>query len=161
MKKLVIIGAGQYGQNVRDIVISNGNYDEVFFADDNADLADCTISEALQLSDVEYVIAIGNAEVREITYKKIKQDGKKIATIVHKSAYVASSATIGEGCIVEPNVTILANVNIGECTLLSAGVVVNHNAIIGCYSHVDVGAVISARSEIKAKEKVEAGKVYV
>ena len=161
MKKLVIIGAGQYGKNVRDIVISNGNYDKILFADDNSDIADYTIEEAISLNNVDYFVAIGNPKFRENIFHQLNMKGNKVVSIVHKSSYVASSVTIGSGCIIEPGAIINANVEIFEGVFICAGVVVNHNVKIGSYSQIDVGAVISSNREINEYSKIEAGEVYV
>ena len=161
MNKLIIIGAGQYGQNVKDIVVSNGNYEDICFADDNSPSATYTVKEALDIENVDYSIAIGDSSVREALFNKVVSQGKNVISIVHKSAYIANSATLDVGCIVEPNVVVNANCIIGKCTLLCAGSIVNHNVVIGDYSHIDVGAVIAARVTIKENTKVHAGEIYV
>ncbi len=161
MNKIVIIGAGQYGMHVRDILLSNGLYDDIAFADDNSDSANYTIDSAIALTNVDYCIAIGNAQAREQIYNKIKSMGKKVCTIIHKSAYVANSAHVEEGCIIEPNVSIGANVQIGKACIVCLNAIVNHNSNIGDYSQIDVGAIVTARAKVPSKQKIEAGQKYV
>lgn len=161
MKTIVIIGAGQYGNNVRDIIVSNGSYESIVFADDNSCLAEYTIDESIALDNVDYCIAIGNANARETIFNKIISKGKRVATIIHKSAFVATSAQVEEGCIVEPNVSIGANATIKKSSLICYNAVVNHNATVGEYAQIDIGAVVKAGANIKAKQKVESGQVNV
>ena len=161
MRKLVIVGAGQYGQNIKDIVESNGNYDSIVFADDNSPLAMYKIADAILIQDAEFIVAIGDSNTRERLYTMLNNHKNKIATIVHKSAYIAESAVIDEGSIIEPNVTVASNVTIGKGSFVCAGAVINHNASVGNYSQIDVGAIVSARTIIRDKTKIKAGEIYV
>ena len=157
MKELVIIGAGQYGQNVRDIVMSNGSYDTISFADDKSSIARYTIEEAINLNGVDLFVAIGNPQIRESICHQLKEKCKNAVSIIHRSAYVAKSAKIGKGCIVEPGAIINANVEIAEGTFICAGAIINHNSKIGSYAQIDVGVIIPSNKDIKDYTKVEVG----
>ena len=161
MEELIIIGAGQYGQNVRDIVASNGGYDKISFADDNSSLSTYNISQAINTLEGDFFVAIGDSLIREQLLKSLSNKRKNIITIVHKSAFVANSASISEGSILEPNVVVLANTRIGKGTFVCSGSIVNHNAIIGDFCHIDVGAIVSARSKLPNNTKIASGEVYV
>ena len=161
MKELIIIGFGQYGQNVRDIVISNGNYETISFADDKSNSATYTIAEAEKIEGADFVVAIGNPRIREKICTQMIAAGKNLISLIHNKAYVASSAKIGKGCIVEPGAIINANVVIEDGALVCAGAIINHNVIIGHYSQIDVGAVIPSNKKVEEYTKVEAGETYV
>ena len=161
--KLVIIGAGQYGQNTKDIVDSLGIYKEVVFADDNSPLAECSIEEGITkyngLSD--YIVAIGNPRIREEIVNKLDELERPIATIIHKSAYIAKTAKIGMGSIIEPGAIVNANTTIGKSSYICAGAIINHNATIGDYVQVNIGAIVPANKEIGKYTKTNEGEIYV
>ncbi len=50
---------------------------------------------------------------------------------IHPSAVIAEDATIGEGCHIAANVTILPKAKIGNSTVICAGTVIGHEAVIG------------------------------
>lgn len=160
--RLIIIGAGQYGQNIKDLVDSMGLYKEVVFADDNSTLAKYTIENAI-LSDSEsdYIVAIGNPKLREKIISKLEDCGKPIASIIHEKAYVAKTAVIGNGSIIEAGAIVNANTIIGKATFICAGSKINHNVTIGDYVQVDIGAIVPANKQIANYTKVQAGEIYV
>ena len=53
-KKLVIIGAGGYGQTVADIAHQENEYEEILFLDDNRELLDRNISVGICSNYVNY-----------------------------------------------------------------------------------------------------------
>ena len=70
-KKLIIIGASGHGRVVADIAKKNG-YSNIAFLDDNIELKYCGIYPVIGTSqdvkkylDADFIVAIGNARVRE------------------------------------------------------------------------------------------------
>ena len=66
MKEIVIFGAGGHAHVIADIVAAEGNK-VVAFLDDDLSQPDCNgpISDYKKYSDCQFVIGIGNADVRE------------------------------------------------------------------------------------------------
>lgn len=160
-KNLLILGAGQYGQVLKEIVSDSGDYCEIAFLDDG--LSENVIGK---LSDyklfadrfTDAVVAIGNPEVRLLWLQRL---GKvyKTPAIVHPTAYVSPSAKIGLGTIVEPYAIIHTQVCIGRGCIISAGAVINHNSTLAEGVHCDCGCVIPARANIEGMRKIVQGEI--
>jgi len=137
MKKIVILGAGGHAHVIADIVEAQGNQ-VIAFLDDNIEQPDCSgpISDYKKYPDVEFVIGIGNAEIRE----KFSKLGLKWHTAIHPSAIISVSAKIGEGSVVMPNAVINARTVVGKHCIVNTGAIVEHDNVIGDYSHISVGA---------------------
>ena len=73
---------------------------------------------------------------REKLYKKVKENGFSIPTLIHPSSIISSSAIIEEGTVVIPNVVVNAKAYIGKCVILNSSCVVEHESIIGDFVHI-------------------------
>lgn len=73
---------------------------------------------------------------------------KRLATIVHKTAF------IGEHVVLEPGVFIMANcyigpkTRIGKCSLIMANCSIGHNVTIGSLCHCSIGTVMTGYSQL-------------
>lgn len=157
MNNLLIVGAGQYGEVVRDIAISTGSFGSIDFVDDDSDKAIGRINELSRFFE-NYkcaIVAIGNPKVRSKMFDQLESIGYRIVTLIHDSSYVAKSATLGKGCVVEAMSVVNSNVVIGDGTFVCAGAVVNHDCTIGNFCQIDVNATIKSNVVILDNIKVE------
>lgn len=154
-QSILIIGAGQYGQLVKELAELCG-YDKIAFLDDNSSLAIGKVEEAhLFINEYSSVsIAIGNPRARKDVVAKLPQE-LRLATLIHPTAVISKSAHIEEGCIIEANVVINTDAVIEKACIINAGAVINHNSIVHAYSQVDCNAVVAARAEVPEGTKVE------
>lgn len=152
MKEVVILGAGGHAHVIRDIIEAEGNK-VVAFLDDDLSQEDCTgpISDYTEYSGCEFVIGIGNANVRE----KLAKLQLKWHAAVHPSAIISPSVTIEEGTVVMPLAVINARTRVGKHCIINTGAIVEHDNVIGDYSHVSVNA--SLGGTVKLGEKVWVG----
>lgn len=158
MKSLLIVGAGGYGQIVKEIAEESG-YAKVDFLDDanSASVGKLCDIDKLQ-KDYDYcTVAIGDSDIRETIVNKIQ----KPATIIHPRAVVSKSARIDDFCVVEANAVINANAHIGRSSFICAGSVVNHDAHVGHFCQIDCNAVVTSGSIVPDKTKVPSCSVWV
>ncbi len=161
--RLVIIGAGGYGQTVSDIAAQSGKYDSVVFLDDNkksenvvGKCADFT----LFIDDVtEIYPAFGNNEARVGFIEKLKEAGAAIPTLIHQSAYVSPRAAVGTGCVILPLSVVNTDTVVEDGCIVNCGALIDHGCIIEKGVHVCLGAIVKAENRIPAFMKVEAGQV--
>ncbi|MCQ2455358.1 MAG: acetyltransferase [Clostridia bacterium] len=135
-KDVIIIGAGGHGNVVADIVKLNGDNLVGFLDDKPADKVLGAVSDYEKYKDCYFVIAIGNAEVRE----QISKNKCRYYTAIHPSAIISPSAEIGEGTVVMPNAVINADAKIGKHCIINTSAVVEHDNEIGDFAHISVGA---------------------
>ncbi len=156
MSTLLILGAGQYGQVVKEIAFATGRYDKIDFVDDNSPNAIGKLSQIFTVEYDEAIVAIGNPLVRKEWAEKIE----RLATLVHPLAVIAPSAKVGKGCIVEAGAVISSNASLEEGTIVMANAVVGHNAKVGAYCKVKYNATIFEGCEVPPLTQVESNSVY-
>lgn len=117
-KSVVIVGASGHGKVVADIVLKNKD-NIVGFLDDNTELEESfagfpvlgTTDQYQKYSDACFVIAIGNAAVRE----KLVNELKNVSwyTAIHPTAVISElDANIGEGTVIMANAVVNAGARI-------------------------------------------------
>ena len=163
--KLLIVGAGQYAQVVRDIAISLECYAEIAFVDDRVPLEGDIIGrtadlEALHGRFAHAIVAIGNPALRRELTERLLDLGYEVPVLVHPRGWVSPTATVAPGCVVEASSVINAYVALGTATLVCAGAVVNHNAVVGPYCQIDCNATVPARGNVPENTKLSAGTVF-
>ncbi|MGM9809355.1 MAG: NeuD/PglB/VioB family sugar acetyltransferase [Paludibacteraceae bacterium] len=144
-ERIAIIGAGELGQQIAHLGLKN-NYHVVGFFDDV-----CTSNKVMglpvygTLNEIDafahtfdkLMIGIGykHFDARKQLYLSLSTK-YSFATIIDKSAHVDTTASIGEGCIIYPNVTIDKEVVIGCNVLLNLSCNICHNTYIGAHTYI-------------------------
>ncbi len=161
--RLLILGAGQYGNVVKELADSLGTFDKICFLDDSYGTEGCredvigkTSDMARLCDDFTHAIpTIGNPDVRLGLIGWIKtKTTLKIPTFVSPMAYVSPTAVLGEGVVVEPLAGVHSHAVVGTASYISMGAVVNHNAYVENGCHVDNNAVIMQGAVVKHKTNV-------
>lgn len=161
MSKLLILGAGQYGEVAREIAKSMRDFDTISFLDDNSTTAMGSLSDYDKYSD-EYdmaIAAIGSSEIRAELIAKLETAGYAVPILIHPRAYVAPSAVIEKGSFIEPMAIVHTDVRVGAGCIISAGTIINHNAVIGNGCHLNCGTIIGARTIVDDFTKTDCGQI--
>lgn len=146
MREIIIIGASGHGKVVADIIEKAGDR-AAGYLDDNEALGDAffglpilgTVDDYIRYMQYEFIVAIGNAAVRESIVNKLA--GVKWYTAIHPTAVIARRGVkIGEGSVIMANAVINAGAGIGRHCIINTSAVVEHDNIIEDYVHVSVGA---------------------
>ena len=82
-------------------------------------------------------VAIGDNKARK---KEAESNGGPFAVLVHPSAIVSDSASIGEGSIIMAGAIIQPHASIGRHVIVNSGATLDHHCIIGDYAHIAPGA---------------------
>ncbi len=160
---VIIIGAGGHGKVVADIVCRSRDR-VVGFLDDNPNCGSSfsgfpvlgTTAEFTRVPEASYIIAIGNARVRERLAAKIQ--GIKWYTAVHPSAVISETGTtVGEGTVIMANVVINPGTTIGRHCIINSGAVVEHDNVIEDFVHVSVGAKLAGSVHIGRRSWIGIG----
>ncbi len=148
MTRLAIIGAGDLGVQLAHLAHVTGRFTVAGFFDDSRTagdvLADTTVLGSVDDVDVLYqqhrfdcmVIAVGykHLKVRQALHQRFA--GRiPFATLVHPSAIIDPSCTLGEGAVIYTGCVLDMGARIGANTLLNAGCVVAHHSEVadGCF----------------------------
>lgn len=146
-KKLVIIGASGHGKVIADIALKNG-YEIIGFLDDNDSLKEIcgfpvlgsTKNVCEYKENYEFVIAIGNNEIRE---KIATTYDVKWATLVHPTAIIGMQVQIGEGTVIMANAVINPCATVGRHCVINTGAIVEHDNYLADYVHVSPSATLA------------------
>ncbi len=100
---------------------------------------------------------IGRNILTEQVYDKLQLPLERMATIVHKSAFVAKNAILEPGVLVMANSYIGPASRIGACSLIMANSLIGHNTEIGSLCHFSVGSIVSSYVQIGKVSDVTLG----
>lgn len=180
MKKLIIVGAGGCGREVLQWALSspknNREWVVAGFIDDGDDPLKGLISEYKVLGKITdwepkpnelFVCAIGNPFVKKMLIDKLKSRGATFESVIHPTAIVVPTATVGEGVIIYPYTVVSDNAVVGDHVILNMHNTIGHDAHIGAYStlssfcdvmgHVRLGESVFAGSSVKIIPNVTVG----
>ncbi|UOE95439.1 acetyltransferase [Alkalihalobacillus sp. LMS39] len=164
--RIIVIGHGGHSKVIRDIIEANKGYEIVAYVDDkftDMDKQDSLYYGPLAafkdihhlFSPAKVVVAIGNNKTRKKIVQQLQLTDDQVVTLVHPSAVVSPSATIGSGTVVMANVTINASVKVGSHVIVNTNSVIEHDSIIEDYVHISPNA--TAAGTVEIKEGVQLG----
>ena len=87
---------------------------------------------------------IGRNVKSEEVFLKMNIPVDRLATVIHKNAFVADSAILEPGVFVMSNCYIGTATKIGMCTLIMANSLIGHNTTVGRLCHFSVGSITSS-----------------
>jgi acetyltransferase EpsM len=85
---------------------------------------------------------------RSVFVEQAASHGIPFATIVHPTAHVSSSSTVGEGSIVGAAVIVGAYTSIGRHVLLNRGSMVGHHTVVDDFASILPGANVAGSCRI-------------
>ena len=164
MRSLLILGAGGFGQMIKETALVLG-YEKVVFLDDAAkgeDVIGMCCDYVLRHSDYPAAVAaFGNNKTRLFWTDKLLEEGYEVPAMVHPSAIVSPSATLEPGCFIMQRVVVNTHTRIERAAFINSGAVVDHDSIVCAGAHVGLGSVVKANCTIESGRKVEAGEVIL
>ncbi len=92
------------------------------------------------------VLALGNNRTRLALAARLA--GVRFGTVIHPSAVVMPSATIGAGTVVFAGAIVNTDARIGEHVVINTGVLVEHDALIGRGASLSPGTRSGGRIEV-------------
>ncbi|MGD2147263.1 MAG: NeuD/PglB/VioB family sugar acetyltransferase [Anaerolineae bacterium] len=145
MNDLVILGAGGVGRQVaqitRDINSVAATWNLVGYLDDDLSRMGERVAGITVLGDPDWLclhcnvhvaIAIGDSPARFKAYRRLKAiRHRRIATLVHPSAWRGMRVVIGTGTIVYANAVLDPDVTIGNGSIINKVCTVGHDASVG------------------------------
>lgn len=142
---VTVLGAGSLGKLAVNILWSQGHslaavYDDVasVLEVDDGYPVDGTLEDALNDGVIDtVVVAVGDVEARRRIFSQFEDTGFEFATLVHPTATVADSATIGDGVIVKEGAIVEPDAEVGDNCLVGNGAIVCHDVRLG--DHVRLG----------------------
>lgn len=164
-KPLLILGAGGHGKAIAEAALLSGAWQSVVFVDDRwphlrQSFGWPVVADMAGLGSIAAdaaIAAVGNNALREQWVRAIRNTGLPLATVIHPRACVSASAQVGGGTAIMALAMVGVDVQIGEGAILNANVTVDHDACLGAYAHLGVGVQIAGGVAIGARAWLQAG----
>lgn len=96
------------------------------------------------------VVAVGDATARLRIATQLLEMGFRLPAVVHDTAYVAKTATVGEGTVVLARAVIGAAARVGACVIVNTGALLDHDCEVGDGAHVCPGVVAGGHVQVGA-----------
>lgn len=166
-KLLLILGAGGHGKVVLEVARSSGAFAPIVFLDDDESRAgvpycECplvSLKELARFRGSSFVVAIGDNHQRAGCYERAMAAGLVPATLIHATAFVAPSATVGPGTVVMPGAMINPAVVIGADCIINTGAVVEHDCTVGEHAHISPRAALGGGVQVGRCARIGLGAV--
>lgn len=164
--KLAIIGASGHGKVVYDIAKSINCYESIVFLDDNYYpnidnyLGKCDLVNKL-VCDYDFIVAIGNANIRKKITTELLKINAFIATLIHKNAVIGSDVVIGAGTVIMAGTVINSSAIIGNSCIINTSSSVDHDCKLENYVHIAVGSHLCGTVTVGENTWVGAGTTVI
>jgi len=149
--RLVILGCGGHGKVVADAAAAT--WDVLGFADENPDRMGTTITGDLSVvvvgvdalagycreHDAAVVIAVGHNLARKHLFERLSATGLTLATVIHPSAVISATATIGAGTVVFAGTVVNPDTTIGDNVIVNTGATIDHDSKVADHAHLSPG----------------------
>lgn len=161
--RLLILGAGGYGQTVADVARQSGKYAQVCFLDDGKAgpdiLGKCADFMCYADENTQMYPAFGNNAGRLAWLDRFAAAGVVVPTLVHSTAYVSPTACVSAGSVVLPRAVINTACRVERGCIVNCGAILDHGCVLEEGVHLAPGAVVKAENRIPACTKVDSGEV--
>jgi acetyltransferase EpsM len=170
--ELAVIGDGGHSKVVRDMILSNKNYQQRAIIDDKYEEINLEIGIYLgplcaaqsllnQMDQLKFVVAIGNNAIRKSIVTKLGLSDEHYVTLIHEKAVISSSVVVGQGTVIMANAVINADAHIGNHTIVNTGAIVEHDNRIGDYVHIAPHATLTGAIIVKEGAMIGAGATII
>ena len=153
--KIIIIGASGHGKVVANIAKLNG-YKEILFLDDDSSkktngkykVVGTTKDIESYAKQYDFIVGIGNNLIRKEISNELFRLGIIQTTLIHPTAVIDETVSIGKGTVVMANAVINADSIIGNNCIINTAATIDHDCVIKDYVHISPGVHIAGTVNI-------------
>jgi UDP-perosamine 4-acetyltransferase len=153
--KAVLIGAGGHAKVVLDAARSAKDVDVIAVVDAKKELAgtrfegvevigdESALPKARERGATAIVLGVGSIDVgdrRQALYERVARLGFDLPPIVHRTAVISPTATLGAASVVFAGVVVNPSARVGTNVILNTASIIEHDVRIGDHSHISPGA---------------------
>ncbi len=141
MAKIVILGAGDGGRLLSQLLKEQKDTEIIGFIDDNKGIQGKDINgykvvgtsgDLKRFRKTGFVVAVGmNMKTRHALFEKAVAAGCEPVSVIHKTAVIDKSVQIGSGSIILPCCVVNPFVTMGKNIFLFTGTIIEHDSIVG------------------------------
>lgn len=174
MRHVIVVCAGGHGAVVADILqcarAAGSEVVPVGFVDDTPALQGGEVLGLPVLGPLAslsrhrhdgVVVAIGDNRLRRALTDRLLTAGEQLVRAIHPDAYVAASATIGEGAMVSAGAVVLPRALVQRGVIINTRASVDHDSVVGEFAHVAPAATVGGSVRIGPEVLVALGAAVV
>lgn len=157
-KPVIVLGAGGHAKILIDIIqVSSQYYVEAIIGNIDEEIdtlmgysvlkGDHHLTQFFEKGIRNVAIGIGgytNNEKRKEIYLRLKSEGFDIVNLIHPSAIISSSVSLGDGVVIFAGVILNAEVEVGNNVIIATGSTIDHESKIESHVLVSAGVTIGA-----------------
>jgi len=158
VRRILIVGAGGFGREVLEWTVAAWPSAQQKIAGFlSADLDDKLLPQLPIVADPDdftplpgdgLLLAIGIPDIRRRVAESLGARGANFLTLIHPTAIVAKSATIGTGSVLCPHAIVSDSASTGRCALLNYFSSVGHDASMGDFAVLSPYAALGGGSRL-------------
>lgn len=161
MFDVVIIGAGGFGREIRQLLFDCLDSDEYRFKGflgkdmgvaDDPEVAKLVLGDPqtyLPEPNDRLILAIGNMQARRRTVESLLERGAQFVNLIHPTAIVADSAKLGTGVILYPFTVVSNEATLADFVKLNYYASAGHNVELGKYCLLAPYATVNGYSTLE------------
>lgn len=167
MATLLILGAGGHGKVAAAIAASVQTWERIAFLDDRAAelqivgghevLAGFGEAESCLKEFTNFFVAVGDNRLRLELLNRYLDRGHKSPPLVHPTAWIAPSATLGEGTLAGPKSVVHVNAQVGRACIVNTAATVDHDCVLEDGVHLSPGVHLAGEVRIGRETMVGVG----
>lgn len=172
MTGLLILGAGGQAKVLAETAIAQGKFSRIAFLDDHAaheidhpTLLGWPVLGPLKRSIEPQIfqsfnaalVGIGDAITRLQWLEQLDKVGYECPCLIHPTAWVSPSASLGSGSVVFSRAVVQAQASIGSGVILNTGCSVDHDVQLANGVHICPGAHLAGDVQVGARAWIGIG----
>jgi sugar O-acyltransferase (sialic acid O-acetyltransferase NeuD family) len=146
--EIAVLGSGGHAKVVIEAILARSPGCRIILLDDAAEAAGRTIFGIPVAGgrdrldghpDAAVALGIGDNLARSRVMQWLQQRGRRLETVIHPNAIVATSVSIGPGAFIGAGAITIAEARIGAGAIINTGASVDHDCEIGEAAHIAPG----------------------
>jgi len=168
---LIVIGGGEHARVVIEAIRTGGGLDLLGFIDPDRreetarrlGIEQLGGEEALEAHPGAFgVLGFGALAARSRRVEAVERLTPRLAgwaTVVHASAWISPTATIGEGAVILARAVVQTGARIGAHCVVNTGAVVEHDVMLGDHAQLAPGVILGGGARVGSLAYVGLGAV--
>lgn len=176
MKKVVGLGAGGHAKVLLDILKQGDSFEVIALTDTRKELHNTDVSGIKVIGDDEQLpelyrkgiryafIGVGGVQDnirRTEVFKKAISIGFEVINIIHPSAVIADSVSLGRGVAIMAGAILNSDTVIGNNVIINTGAIVEHDCLIKDNVHICPGAKMAGNVTVEESSTLGIGCVVI
>jgi UDP-perosamine 4-acetyltransferase len=170
--RAVGIGAGGHAKVLLESLQARGDFEVVGLLDADPKLKGTTVLGVQVLGGDELLAklhadgvshafigvgGVGDNGPRRKVFEALRKQGFELISVVHASAFVSPSASVGEATSICPGAIVGAGAKLGRNVIVNSGAIVEHDCEVADHAHIASGATLAGGVQVDEGAHVGAG----